>query len=166
MSNDERTPGTAPAPEVPIYLVGGVNEKPLRHCVWGYFHDLDRALSAARVNETDINEAGYYPLAVVVEANPGLISIPRKLWWFKFDGKKYLPIEAPEWTKRYGWMGFPSAREAAKQPDPPPVSASKLRFYAERLELVHSQQPQYGFLDDWADELRKLAAWLERRHES
>jgi len=84
-----------------------VNRDPLRHCVWGFFHEKERAIGAARENETDLNEAGYYPLAVVAEVQPGLVNLPVNLWWFEFEGKRYRSINAPEWTLRYGWLGFP-----------------------------------------------------------
>lgn len=90
-----------------VFYVAGVNQAPLRHCVWGFFHELDRALESARSNETDINEAGYYPLALVTEVEPGMVSMPINSWWFEFDGSAYKPIGAPEWAANYGWVGFP-----------------------------------------------------------
>lgn len=87
----------------PMYFVAGVCDVPLRHCIWGFFATHQRAKLAATTNETDIYESGWYPYALVAKHSPGMMPIPQRQWWFKWNGIGYDPIEAPDWSKHYAW---------------------------------------------------------------
>jgi hypothetical protein len=130
-----------------IFFVGGVNQDPLRHCAWGFFRDRERAIEAARNNETDINEAGYYPYALVTEAMPGLDHLPISMWWFEFNGQTYKDIEQPEWAKRYGWMGFPTA--ALKSPSgKPDFEGERVRALEEVAEAAREVVAYSASIED------------------
>ena len=62
----------------------------------GFYHDKNDAISAVMENACDINET-CYEYAVVEEIPPGVYAYPRPRWFFKFDGKRYIPIEEPKY---------------------------------------------------------------------
>ncbi len=73
---------------------------------------LGRAQEILEKNEGSLNEAGYYPYAVI-ERLPTDVVYPeihafgtgvRTQWWYKFDGKKYRPCRKP--AKFKGTIGF------------------------------------------------------------
>lgn len=50
---------------------------------WGFYTSKKKAFTAVKENWTDMNECGYYPWVVIEELEEGLISYPRKEFWFK-----------------------------------------------------------------------------------
>ena len=79
---------------------------------WGFFEDKEKAIKAVEENWTDMNEAGYYPYAVIESVSEGLLTVvdnPEETIWFKAiykDNKfiKYEITEQPEFAKDFvGW---------------------------------------------------------------
>ncbi len=59
----------------------------LRRRTIGWFENKADAEDVILKNSYDINEAGYYPYAVIEEVEQGIYPICMKTWWFKwFNG--------------------------------------------------------------------------------
>lgn len=72
----------------------------------GFYHEFERAEQALKDNELDLNEAGYYPYAVIEEVYAGLYMFPRKEFWYKWNQEKecYESTDKPErFKKTFGW---------------------------------------------------------------
>jgi len=97
-----------------MYFVAGVNKNSSR--CFGYFKKLEDAIKSVKCNNTDINEMGYYPLAVIeykeegfypigatYSDKDGYITLFERLW-FKYNdvSGEYEPIEEPEEFKIWG----------------------------------------------------------------
>ena len=77
---------------------------------WGFYSNKKKAIKAVEENWTDMNEAGYYPYAVIEEIAEGLLQIytSSKALWFKacYDNGycEYKKCETPEFAKGIvGW---------------------------------------------------------------
>lgn len=76
------------------------------HRAVGFYHDFNDAHEAVENNSLDINEAGYYPYAVIEVLLEGIYSYPRSEYWYKYNKEKdkYETCEKPEKFKQVcGW---------------------------------------------------------------
>ncbi len=84
-----------------VTTIGPLNEK-YRDCTPAACSSLKRAQEILDRNEGSLNEAGYYPFAVI-ERKPTDVVYPsvhafgtgKTQWWYKFDGKRYRPCRKP-----------------------------------------------------------------------
>ena len=67
------------------------------HDVFGFFHEKEIAFEAVRMNACDICEA-CYNYAIVEEVIPGLYTLSRNHWLFKYnrDTDEYIQVDEPE----------------------------------------------------------------------
>lgn len=70
---------------------------------WGWYHKYEDAVIAVLENHVDINEHGYYPIAIIERMPQGVVPIPKcdgsEETWFKWNGG-YKQIEKPKWSDR------------------------------------------------------------------
>jgi len=79
-------------------------EERQRHRCWGWYKDLEDAVKAVEKNHTDINEAGYYPYAIIEKVPNGVLPVGvEEIHWFKWKGGRekggYVKITKPVWSK-------------------------------------------------------------------
>ena len=67
-----------------MYFITTISEKNGNRCV-GYFSELDLAIDMVKNNAGDLNEAGYYPYAVIEYVEEGLYRYDQHPMWFKYD---------------------------------------------------------------------------------
>lgn len=91
----------------PIYVITTVRhtiEAGMRSV--GFYYEFNFAEVEVEHNAFDINEAGYYPYAVIEEITQGLYSYPIIEHWYKFNREKdrYEACEKPDKFKKIcGW---------------------------------------------------------------
>jgi hypothetical protein len=75
-------------------------------CV-GYFSKQEDAIHAVEGNAGDINEAGYYPYAVIEHVSEGLYQYDQDPMWFKFNDEteEYEISERPSFICK-NFVGF------------------------------------------------------------
>jgi len=85
-----------------IFTITTLRDDPTKpnRCV-GYFFDIGRAITAVVDNEQDIYEAGYYPYCVIESIEPGIYSLERKEFWFKWNTDKNCYVSLPEKPKKF-----------------------------------------------------------------
>lgn len=76
---------------------------------WGWYTKLDRAIQAAKDNETDMFEMGYYNAVVIEEYPCGTMELPVAEHWFEVT---YYPAE-PETYNPAGYDVIPIAKPPA-----------------------------------------------------
>lgn len=84
-----------------IYLVTTVyfnTDKPndLETRTWCYFNNVYEAIEFVHNNQTDLNESGYWPFAVIEELKEKSMICEKEVWFqFDEDFQKYLEIVKP-----------------------------------------------------------------------
>jgi len=81
-----------------IYTVVTMRQNSRSRCV-GWFPNKEDAIEVIIENYGDINEAGYYPYALVEGVKPGLYNFDlREEIWFKWDDDKhqYIQCDKPD----------------------------------------------------------------------
>ena len=68
-----------------IYFITALNLEKDRARCFGYVEDKATAFYLLARNHWDINEAGYYPEAVVEWIGQGIHPIPEERWFFHWD---------------------------------------------------------------------------------
>ena len=90
-----------------MYFITTVSEQHGNRCV-GYYTKWFKAIKAVENNNFDLNEAGYYPYAVIENVKEGIYQYDFKPLWFKFNDKteKYEKIDkAPSFIDKH-YIGF------------------------------------------------------------
>lgn len=67
-----------------MYFITSISEKHGNRCV-GYVSKLDEAIDIVKNNYADLNEAGYYPYAVIENVEEGIYRYDQNPIWFKFN---------------------------------------------------------------------------------
>lgn len=67
-----------------MYFITTISEKHGERCV-GYFSNLDDATDVVIHNACDLNEAGYYPYAVIENVGEGLYRYDQSPIWYKYN---------------------------------------------------------------------------------
>ncbi len=68
-------------------------------CV-GFLQDLDLLKRTLQENKAEYEEGNYYNVALIEESPVNLHPVLKKIQWYAFEGKKWIPIEEPEWAHR------------------------------------------------------------------
>ena len=79
-----------------MYFITSISEKHGYRCV-GYVSKLEDAIDIVESNSGDLNEAGYYPHAVIENVEEGIYQYDQNPIWFKFneDTELYEKSERP-----------------------------------------------------------------------
>lgn len=67
-----------------MYFITTISEKHGNRCV-GYYSDKEKAIKSVKYNACDLNEAGYYPYAVIENVSEGIYQYDQNPIWFKFN---------------------------------------------------------------------------------
>ena len=67
-----------------MYFITSVSEKHGFRCV-GYVSKLEDAINIVKNNNGDLNEAGYYPYAVIENIKEGIYQYDQSPMWFVFN---------------------------------------------------------------------------------
>lgn len=67
-----------------MYFITSVSEKHGFRCV-AYVSKLEEAIDIIESNSGDLNEAGYYPYAVIENVEEGIYQYDYNPMWFKFN---------------------------------------------------------------------------------
>lgn len=67
-----------------MYFITTVSEKHGNRCV-GYYENEQDAIDAVIHNSDDLNEAGFYPYAVIENVAEGLYRYDQSPMWFEYD---------------------------------------------------------------------------------
>jgi len=80
-----------------IYTVVTIRQESGDRCV-GWFPNKEDAIKVIVENYGNINEAGYYPYALVESVKPGLYNFDREEIWFKWSNDKhqYIKCDKPD----------------------------------------------------------------------
>lgn len=89
-----------------MYFITTVSEKNGNRCV-GYYANEQDAIDAVIHNSCDLNEAGYYPYAVIENVGEGLYRYDQSPIWFKYNREKdeYVKSDRPNFIPS-NYVGF------------------------------------------------------------
>ena len=79
-----------------MYFITSISEDHGYRCV-GYVSELKDAIEIVKNNSGDLNEAGYYPYAVIENIEEGIYQYDQDPLWFKYNSEidKYEKSERP-----------------------------------------------------------------------
>lgn len=74
---------------------------------WGFYSDVNRAISALHNNETDMHEY-FYDYAIIEEYDEGICNDMSNYQWFKWDDERdgYFEIDEPSCVSRMCCFGI------------------------------------------------------------
>lgn len=89
-----------------MYFITSVSEKHGYRCV-GYVSKLEEAVKIVENDFYDLNEAGYYPYAVIENIEEGIYQYDQNPLWFKYNEniEKYEKSERPSFIGKH-LVGF------------------------------------------------------------
>lgn len=89
-----------------MYFITTVSEKNGNRCV-GYYANEQDAIDAVTYNACDLNEAGYYPYAIIENVEEGLYQYDQSPIWFKYneDTEEYEKSDRPDFIPS-NYVGF------------------------------------------------------------
>lgn len=89
-----------------MYFITSISEKNGFRCI-GYVSKLEDAINIVEHNSGDINEAGYYPYAVIENVPEGIYQYDQKPLWFEYDEEldTYKRSTKPDFIDSY-YVGF------------------------------------------------------------
>ena len=90
-----------------MYFITTVSEKNGFRCV-GYYKSSSEAIKTVENNTFDLNEAGYYPYAVIENIPEGLYHYDENPIWFEWNKitERYKRINFPPKFIEKGFVGF------------------------------------------------------------
>lgn len=89
-----------------MYFITTISKKNGNRCV-GYYANEQDAIDAVTCNACDLNEAGYYPYAIIENVKEGLYQYDQSPIWFKYneDTEEYEKSDRPDFIPS-NYVGF------------------------------------------------------------